>query len=83
MPDLDLIKQEEQASARLAGRRSLKPPTIADAVNAGSFPARRPEDIIGALKAVENRIPASTAPFAPPCSKAPCSVEPPALGRRA
>jgi hypothetical protein len=76
MPDLDQIKQVEQASARLARGRSLKPPTIADAVNAGSFFVHWPEDIIEALKAVENRHSASTAPFA-----APCSIEPPALGR--
>ena len=57
MPDLDQIKQGEQASARLARRRSLKPPTIADAVNAGSFLAGRPEDIVEQLKAVEKRYP--------------------------
>jgi hypothetical protein len=57
MPDLDQIKQGEQASARPARGRSLKPPTIEDAVKAGGFLAGRPEDIIEALKAVEKRYP--------------------------
>ena len=55
MPDLDQIKQREQVSARPARGRSLKPPTIEDAVKAGGFLAGRPEDIIEALKAVEKR----------------------------
>ena len=41
MPDLDQIKQGEQASARPARGRSLKPPTIEDAVKAGGFLAGR------------------------------------------
>ena len=57
MPDLDQIKQGEQASARPARGRSLKPPTIEDGVRAGGFLAGRPEDIIEALKAVEKRYP--------------------------
>jgi hypothetical protein len=57
MPDLDLIKQEEQASARPARRRSPKSPTIEDAVKAGGSLAGRPEDVIEALKAVERRYP--------------------------
>jgi hypothetical protein len=57
MPDLDQIKQGEQVSARPARGRSLKPPTIADAVKAGGFLAGRPEDIIEQLKAVEKRYP--------------------------
>ena len=57
MPDLDQIKQAEQAGARPAGGRSLKLPTIEDAVKAGGFLAGRPEDIIEALKAVEKRYP--------------------------
>ena len=57
MPDLDQIKQGEQASARAARGRSLKPPTIGDAVKAGGFLAGRPEDIIEQLKAVEKRYP--------------------------
>ena len=57
MPDLDQIKQGEQASARPACGRFLKPATIEDAVNAGGFLAGTPKDIIGALKAVENRYP--------------------------
>ena len=68
MPDLDEIKQAEQAGARPAGGRSLKLPTIEDAVKAGGFLAGRPEDIIEALKAVEKRYPASTASFARPRS---------------
>ena len=64
MPDLDQIKQGEQASARPARGRSLKPPTIEDAVKAGGFLAGRPEDIIEQLKAVESAIPASTVSFA-------------------
>jgi hypothetical protein len=35
----------------------VKLPTIEDAVQAGGFLAGRPEDIIGALKAVEKRYP--------------------------
>jgi hypothetical protein len=57
MPDLDQIKQGEQASARPARGRSLKPPRIEDAVKAGGFLAGRPEDIIEQLKAVEKRYP--------------------------
>ena len=57
MPDLDQIKQGEQASARPACGRFLRPPTIEDAVKAGGFLAGRPEDIIEALKAVEKRYP--------------------------
>ena len=55
MPDLDQIEQAKQASARPAGGRSLKPPTIEDAVRAGGLLAGRREDIIEALKAVEKR----------------------------
>jgi alkanesulfonate monooxygenase SsuD/methylene tetrahydromethanopterin reductase-like flavin-dependent oxidoreductase (luciferase family) len=57
MPDLDQLKQGEQGSARPARGRLLKPPTIEDAMKAGSFLAGRPEDIIEQLKAVENRYP--------------------------
>jgi alkanesulfonate monooxygenase SsuD/methylene tetrahydromethanopterin reductase-like flavin-dependent oxidoreductase (luciferase family) len=57
MPDLDLIKQGEQASARAASGRSLKPPPIEDAVKAVGFLAGRPEDIVEQLKAVEKRYP--------------------------
>ena len=57
MPDLDQIKQGEQASARPAHGRSLKPPRIEDAVKAGGFLAGRPEDIVEQLKAVEKRYP--------------------------
>jgi hypothetical protein len=57
MPDLDQIKQAEQASARPARGRFLKPPTIEDAVKAAGFLAGRPEDIIEALQAVERRYP--------------------------
>src|SRR6202040_2704215 len=57
MPDLDQIKQGEQASARPARGRSLKPPKIEDAVKAGGFLAGRPEDIIEQLKAIEKRYP--------------------------
>jgi hypothetical protein len=53
MPDLDQIKQGEQASARPACGRLLKPPTIEDAVKAAGFLAGRREDIIEALKPVE------------------------------
>jgi hypothetical protein len=56
MPDLDQIKQGEQASARPARGRSLKPPTIEDTVKAGGSPGR-PEDIVEQLKAVEKRYP--------------------------
>ena len=57
MPDLDQIKQGEQATVRPARGRSLKPPTIEHAVTAGGFLAGRPEDIIEQLKAVEKRYP--------------------------
>jgi hypothetical protein len=42
IPDLDQIKQGEQAGARPARGRFLKPPTIEDAMEAGSFLAGRP-----------------------------------------
>jgi hypothetical protein len=61
---------DEQIAAmrdpRLVG--TVKLPTIEDAVKAGGFLAGRPEDIIEALKAVENAIPASTASSARPRS---------------
>ena len=57
MPDLDQIKQGEQASVRPARGRPFKPPTIEHAVKAGGFLAGRPEDIIEQLKAVEKRYP--------------------------
>jgi hypothetical protein len=57
IPDLDQIKQGEQAGARPARGRFLKPPTIEDAMEAGSFLAGRPEDFLEARKAVERRYP--------------------------
>jgi alkanesulfonate monooxygenase SsuD/methylene tetrahydromethanopterin reductase-like flavin-dependent oxidoreductase (luciferase family) len=56
MPDLDQIKQEEQAVPDRLGQFA-KLPTIEDAVKAGGFLAGRPEDIIEQLKAVEKRYP--------------------------
>ena len=56
MPDLDQIRQGEQATARPARGRSSNPPTIG-AVTAGGFLAGRPEDVIEQLKAVEKRYP--------------------------
>ena len=50
MPNLDQIKQGEQASARPV-------PQTADAVKADGFLAGRPEDIIEQLQAVEKRYP--------------------------
>ncbi len=59
--ELRLVRalSDEQIAAmhdpRLA--RTVRLPTIEDAVKAGGFLAGRPEDIIEALKAVENRYP--------------------------
>jgi hypothetical protein len=58
MPDLDQIKQVEQASVRPARGRPFKPPTIEHAVKAGGFLAGRPRTSSEQLKAVEKRNPA-------------------------
>ena len=57
MPDLDQIKQGEQASARPRAGGASNLPRIEGAVKVGGFLAGPPEDIIEQLKAVEKRYP--------------------------
>ena len=57
MPDLDQIKQGEQASARPARGRCLKFAAHRRRSEGRRLSAGRPEDIIEQLKAVEKRYP--------------------------